>query len=292
MTNFTMPGSEQQSQFAANCKNTCETSWKNEISTINAVDTDASMPNHAKYHVAINALARFAIVHNACRDVMLEPVLPVYGQKAQPNYYNQAPGAQPFYQGSVGQQYPFAQPYQHPYQQYQQQPYQQQMYPNGNGFTQAANHVVTNCNHTHSATLIDANANEYVVTLTYQTALRPVVEIKLVDGAGKVKHCFNTAIALLENDGKLKALAVSIPLLDELTTTDIANWRILLNSCFNKFVPSAELARTKSSKMRLDEETTDGFIIELSDPQWKFLTIVNKGILSRCDIYDESEVLV
>ena len=44
--------------------------------------------------------------------------------------------------------------------------------------------------------------------------------------------------------------------------------------------------------MRLDEETTDGFIIELSDPQWKFLTIVNKGILSRCDNYDETEVLV
>ena len=65
-----------------------------------------------------------------------------------------------------------------------------------------------------------------------------------------------------------------------------------MNSCFNKFVPSAELARTKSSKMRLDEETTDGFIIELSDPQWKFLTIVNKGILSRCDNYDETEVLV
>lgn len=96
MTNFTMPGSEQQSQFAANCKNTCETSWKNEISTINAVDADTSMPNHAKYQVAINALARFAIVHNACRDVMLEPVLPVYGQMTHPNYYNQAPGAQPF----------------------------------------------------------------------------------------------------------------------------------------------------------------------------------------------------
>lgn len=290
MTNFTMPGSEQQSQFAANCKNTCETSWKNEISTINAVDADDTMPDHAKYHVAINALARFAVVHNACRNIMLDPMLPVYGQMAQPNFFNQAPNPQPFYQGNMGQQYPFTQPAQQPYQQYQQQ---QPMHYNGPGYTQAGNHVVTNCNHTHSATLVDVNTNEHVVTLTYQSTLRPTVEIKLVDGEGNVKHSFTTPIVLLvNNDDRLKALAVSIPLLDELTTTDIAIWRKLLNSCFNKFVPSTELSRIKSSKLRLEEETTDGFIIELSDPQWKFLTIVNKGILSRCEKYAELEVLV
>lgn len=287
MTNFTMPGSEQQSQFAANCKNTCETSWKNEISTINAVDADTSMPNHAKYQVAINALARFAIVHNACRDVMLEPVLPVYGQMAQPNYYNQAPGAQPFYQGSVGQQYPFTQPYQHPYQQ----------------------QVITSHTLRITSESVDANNITHLAEFIYTTNGAVSLELCVVENDVVLLNIEDIRIASIAEDTDIEdgeegvnlfhdstvtALVIQLP---EDTIRDISKVlpglaKVVANAV-NQLLPYGKgKAYGAIMPTSIGNIITDSIVVELSREQSEYITKLKRHLLKGIQIYPRTQTLM
>lgn len=273
--NFTMPNQNQTFNFDANNRNTCETSWKNEMANIELLNQATELPNHAKYNLAIQALSRFAVVHNTYRNPMSDPLLTVHNPQQYTGYQ------QPFPQGMGMWQQPAAYPGQF------QQPMQ-------------SNYVVIQTNKSATHTLETEDGMVYGVELHYQTQCGFMVEMSVIKD-DEVLWTLEDPTLTAIYDTTEKYNSIDVPLVSGLViqfTDAPIEAQAMLAKCFakafNTFIIPLEEAKAYASvcPTEVDDQIMDSILLELTEDQSKYLSIITRDVLRNIKTYPRKDVLM
>lgn len=282
--NFTMPNQNQSFNFDANNRNTCETSWKNEMANIELLNQATELPNHAKYNLATQALSRFAVVHNTYRNPMSDPLLFVHNPQPYNGYPQQPyPGyQQPMQQPGMGMwQQPVAYPGQF------QQPMQ-------------SNHVVIQTNKSATHTLETEDGMVYGVKLHYQTQCGFMVEMSVIKD-DEVLWTLEDSTLTAIYDTTEKYNSIDVPLVSGLViqfTDAPIEAQAMLAKCFakafNTFIIPQEEAKAYASvcPTEVDDQIMDSILLELTEDQSKYLSIITRDVLRNIKTYPRKDVLM
>lgn len=290
MTNFTMPNFNATNELN---KALVEQAWVTEGENIKLIFEDTSTPLPQKHSAINQCMNRFAIVFNTYRNPGEFGITP-------PPYYQQP------------QQHPFAQQPLYNPQGYTGQAWQQGGYMGGmNGHMQqpfqpqqpmASNHVTTTIVTTHSASAITEENVEATVTVKYTTLLKPTFTllVKDLNEDGKELVDITNAFIVLTNDENAEedesapicALVALLPVTDVNATKYSQTLSDLLLTCINRLLVASVPGTVKPGILKINGATHSGFIIELSPNQSKYVGGTGYQIISQCDDYDKSEVLV